>query len=93
MAYRIRYSGKNPGQKLLETGRRRRWLAAAGLLVLIWVISLTPGKEWLGHFLGAGERTLTEGATEAMAWSIAAGEGWYHGAVVFCNYLLVHGSP
>lgn len=90
MGYKIRYGPTSRYERTRRYGIKVQIISAAVLLVLLWCAgSFLPGgktvvEAWfLPTDLGVGEK-----AVQAMAKCVAAGEGWYQGAVVFCQCLL-----
>lgn len=90
MAYRIRYG---PGRwRVRRQGSVLRFQAAvaAGMLAAVLGISaLFPGgRQTLADLLTARELSRKEQALAVYAQAVAAGEGWYDGAVAWCRALL-----
>lgn len=89
MGYKIRYK---PSHWREKPGWYTIWFqisAAAVLLVLVLVLRFwQPGNDGMARWLLSEELDGIEQAIQAMAQAVAAGEGWYQGAVAFGRCLL-----
>lgn len=90
MAYTIRYGPKWERRKTVRYWTMFQVMTAAVLLLTVaGVAQFWPeGRSVLESWLTPVEPNLLEAALQAMSDCIAAGEGWYIGAVTFCRMLL-----
>lgn len=90
MAYKIRYGPKWESRKTVRYWTLFQLMTAAVLLLTVaGVAQFWPdGRVVLECWLTPVEPNLLEAALQAMSDCIAAGEGWYVGAVTFCRMLL-----
>ncbi len=87
MGYRIRYGKPRWAREkrvLAIQGILAAGLTAAGLLACL----VPAARGWMAATLAGGPGTTTERAVAAMAEAMAAGEGVYHGMVVWCRTVL-----
>ena len=90
MAYSIRYGPIYGAKRQVRYCSGWQILTAAVALATICGVSRwwQAGRDVLAQWLLPLELTPVERALQTMAGSIAAGEGWYVGAVAFCRMLL-----
>lgn len=89
MGYKIRYEPARWREKPGWYTIRFQIAATAVLLTLVLAFRYwQPGYDAMARWLLPGELDGTELAFQAMAQTVAAGEGWYQGAVAFGRCLL-----